>query len=181
MEYVFFLSLYIAKILKQKAGGYDVLNAHKQRNRSLRAPQVASLASAASEQSRMASISITGSVDGADNSGNEDQPVQTSHKRIVTKVIKPTTLAYWPGGWRLVLTRAKAEFEYYIAAIKLFPTKSKNLRDVELIIKRQMVMVVEEGIALDHRNFSFIERDLTMYTNDLFFQSTNTPERWIIL
>jgi hypothetical protein len=30
MKYVFFLSLYITKILKQKTGGYDVLNAHKQ-------------------------------------------------------------------------------------------------------------------------------------------------------
>ena len=130
--------------------GYDVLQAHQQRNRPHKAPARSRLALAAAEQGQMTVHEEEHVNSNVDKSSEEDHQIQ---RKVITKVVKPTTLRFWEGGWRLVLKQAKLEFEYFIATIKLFPSREKNLRDVALIIDRQVDLTVSEGVTLDQRNF----------------------------
>ena len=133
----------------QETRGYDVLQAHQQRNRPQKAPARSRLALAAAEQGQ----TTVHEEEHVNNDVDKSSEAHWTQRKVVTKVVKPTTLRFWEGGWRLVLKQAKLEFEYFIATVKLFPSKEKNLWDVTLIIDRQVDLTVSEGVVLDQRNF----------------------------
>jgi hypothetical protein len=63
----------------------------------------------------------------------------------------PTTinLAFYPPGWKVVLSRAKDEFLYHIAATHPFPECASHLHEAEHILNNQIESYEEDHGALE--------------------------------
>jgi hypothetical protein len=143
--------------LLQDNHGYNILSDHHQHNWTNLPPAPAHLATSAAGQTCLFMPSNSNSSHSGDESESEISKHPHNVKTVVTREVKYDTLAHWQGGWKNVVIRSKAEYEYHIACNQFFPICENDLHDASLIITRQINAVINEETVLDNsKHFSSI-------------------------
>src|ERR1700678_640099 len=139
----------------------DVVEAHRARNRPVRPPALDNLANATTRQLNQTAFKDPDEdEDENDNdkdNDNEDsdkndpinQRARRYSKRSRDADPKPTTMKYYPSGWKAMLNIAKNKMRRHVALINAFPRRETDLKVASIIISNTIEEYKEEGNTLE--------------------------------
>ena len=88
-----------------------------------------------------------------DEDSDEDVPINQRARRYSKRssdaAPKPTTMKYYPPGWKAMLNMAKNKMRRHIALINAFPRREMDLKVASLIISNAIEEYKEEGSILE--------------------------------
>jgi hypothetical protein len=153
-----FLCLH-ANIVTCSKESFGVLDHHHQQNRPNKPPSVSRLTTATVQQKSLndsrpnidSNHASQDSVDDEDesNSSNTRQRAPR-HSKSQEASCSPTTIQYYPGGWKIVLERAKNRFVRHVFLQQGFPTRDEHLDIAGAILHEEIARGQAENLTLDN-------------------------------
>lgn len=126
------------------------MHTHRQRNCATRPPSIQSLHHHAQHQGKHSIEQIRCDSDAVED--EEDNGLITKRCASNSKRRKaPTTLnlSFYSPGWRVVLSRAKDEFLFHIAATHPFPDCASHLHEAEYVLNKNIESYEEDHGVLE--------------------------------
>lgn len=141
----------------------DVVEAHRARNRPVHPPGLDNLAKAATRQFNQTAFEDQDEDENENDNDKDNQsdnensdengPIHRRARRYSKKsrdaAPKPTTMKYYPPGWKAMLNIAKNKMRRHIALINAFPRRETDLKVASLIVSNTIEEYKEEGNILE--------------------------------
>lgn len=96
------------------------------------------------------------------------------HSKSQHAALRPTTIHFYPGAWKIVLERAKDRFVRHVFLNQAFPVRSKDLGVAQAILHEEIARGETEELILDNGKsfYRLLTVVLIKYMTLLAYQQT---------